>query len=120
MGLGTAFREFRFGTTDFHLKLTELVLEDGNESDAAIDDGVFTLVWCNSLRSLMTLLAPNTLWTFANFCGWFLGLGMAFGEKRKGRTRKKSVLSSVLAELKSSSEWSFSLKQNQVLCARFS
>ena len=52
---------------------------------------------------------------------WFLGLGSGewdgIWRERKGRTRKKIH---VLAELKSSSEGSVSIKQNRVLWARFS
>ena len=66
----------------------------------------------------------NTFESGFDFLFWiwfvhgFLGLGTAFGKKER-KNKKQIRVSSVLAELKSSSEGSFSIKQNQVLWARF-
>ena len=117
MGLGAAFREFRFGITDFHLKLTELVLEDGNEFDAAIDDSVFTLVWVQLVKKFGDVACTKHFVDVCKFLWLVFGAWDDIWREKERKNKKKIRVSSVLAELKSSSEWSFSLKQNRVLCA---
>ena len=112
-----AFREFKFGASNFHLKLMELVLEDGNESNATIDDGVFTLVWVQLVEKFGDVACTKHFVDVCKFLWLVFGAWDDIWREKERKNKKKIRVSSVLAELKSSSEWSFSLKQNRVLCA---
>jgi hypothetical protein len=77
------FGEFRFGTTDFHLKLAELVLEDGDDSNATVDrvtethvgfkgkriDGIFALVGEQIVENFGDVACPKHFVDVLKFLG---------------------------------------------------